>query len=224
MKRVLGVATLIAALSACGDGSSSSSPTPTTPSPGQTTGVFQGTIAGNGGQTGTLSVTIQAQVSGTVRVAGGGTTALTGTHDSSTNAVNLSGGGFTLAGRIDREVLAGRYSSPNNSVGAFSSLNANNATVTTFCGTYEEAAGESGIYNVQVSTNGTASGDGVSTTTLHGGFLLTGQLTGTTLNMTQVDIDTGHAIGTHSMTVQGGTVSGTCGSGCTVSASTSRCQ
>ena len=226
MKRVFGVASLIAALSACG-GSSSSTPTTTpspTPAPAPTTGPFQGTISGNSGQTGTLSVTIEAQVSGSVHVAGGTLTSLTGTRDPSTNDVNLSGGGFTFAGRISGGVLAGRYTSLNNSDGAFSSLNATNTTVTTFCGTYGSPGGESGIYDVQVSTNGTASGDGISTTTIHGGFLLTGQLTGTTLTMTQVDIETGHTIGTHSMTVQGGTVSGTCGPGCSLNASTSRCQ
>jgi len=159
-----------------------------------------------------------------VHVAGGTTTALTGTSDSSTNAVNLSGGGFTFAGTVNVGVLAGKYTGSNNSDGAFSSLNATNTTVTTFCGTYGSPGGESGIYNVQVSTSGTASGDGISTTTIHGGFLLNGQLTGTTLTMTQVDIETGHTIGTHSMTVQGGTVSGTCSSGCSLTASTSRCQ
>src|SRR5580765_4960882 len=87
--------------SACGGSSGSSSPT--TPS-GATTTTFMGTIAGSAGQTGTLSVTIDTKLaasvasifrfpfmatlhaqsntvtaSGSLHVAGGGTTALTGT-------------------------------------------------------------------------------------------------------------------------------------------------
>ena len=46
------------------------------------------------------------QASGTLNVAGGAGVSLAGTYDSSSNTVNLSGGGFTFTGTINGAVLA----------------------------------------------------------------------------------------------------------------------
>jgi hypothetical protein len=251
MIRIFSVASLITVLSACGSSSSSpsptsSSPTPTTSAP--STRTFQGTFGGNGGETGRLNVTIPpivtssigplavSQIAGSVHVAGGSMTGLTGTYDSSANAVHLSGGEFTFTGAINGVVLAGTYTSLNNSGGAFSILNDADATITTFCGTYSyPPSGEGGIYNLQVSTDGTVSGDGISTSVVHGGFLFTGRLSGTNLEVTTFDIETGRAIGVDSITLGVGTFTGVCddlprpasspaSSQCTLAGNTSLCQ
>src|SRR5439155_7226946 len=130
----LAIATILAtSWYGCGGHGGSSNSTPTSPSGGSTTSsatMFEGTIAGSGGQSGAFSVTIQGaiaasslpgapavaltitalsftQVSGTLNVAGGASVPLGGSFDSSTKTVSLSGGGFTLTGTISGAVLSG---------------------------------------------------------------------------------------------------------------------
>lgn len=245
--RTLFVLSLTAAVAGCG-GSSSTTSTPASPTTSSsTTTTFQGSIAGSGGQTGTLTVAIQATVTtssikplavstatGTVHLTGGSTTSLTGSFDSTTNGVSLSGGGFTFTGTISSNVLSGSYSSSSAS-GGFSSLNATTSTVTTYCGTYGPSfytgppanppGGEIGVWNVQVSSTGAASGSGISKNVAGDpGFLLTGQLSGTTLTLTSFDLLSHKSTGTQTATVQGGTISGSCGGTCLLSGSSSACQ
>ncbi len=245
------VASLAAMLAACGGSSSSTGTTPATPTtPSQPTNTtkFQGTVAGSGGQSGTLSVTIQATIStssirplavsqatGSVHLTGAGTTDLSGTYDSATSAVALSGGGFAVNGSVASGVLSGSYTGTGGTGGGFSTLDGTSNTVTTYCGTYgpvfyagppaNPPGGEVGVWNVVVSSNGSASGAGVSKNVAGDpGFLLQGQLSGTTLTLSSYDLLSHHATGTQSATVQGESVTGSCGGGCTLSASTSACQ
>jgi hypothetical protein len=237
---------LATALAGCGSSAGSNDGGgPTTPSPNTT--LFQGTIAGAGGQSGTLSLTIAttltpssigelavSQVTGTVHLTGGSTTSLSGTYDSSTSTVSATGGGFAFTGTVTGSVLSGKYTAPTTS-GGFSSLNGTSSTVTTYCGTYGPSfytgppanppGGEVGVFNVQIAASGAASGAGVSKNVANDpGFVMTGQLVGTTLTLSVFDLLSGHSTGIQTMTVQGGTITGSCAAGCAISASTNACQ
>jgi len=150
------------------------------------------------------------QLSGTLNVGGGPSVTLAGSYDSSTNNVNLSGGGFTFTGSISGAVLSGTYAGPS-SIGEFSSLNSTQTSVTAYCGTYQSGGG-SGAFNIDISATGAASG------TTSQGCLLTGQLSGNSLALSCGGGGSG-ATGT----VQNGTVSGTIGSGGTFSGSSGAC-
>jgi hypothetical protein len=240
MKRLLAAFVVGTVLLACGGGASNSS-TPTSPStPAADTSTFQGTVAGSAGQSGTLTVTVQARVAASsasvfrppfvatlyaqattvaatasLHIARGSTTALTGTFDSVTKALNLSGGGFTFKGGV----ISGTYTGPSGVTGGFSTLSTANGTVTAYCGTFSNGAG-TGVFNIQVSAIGSVSGvasqgDQVA--------YISGQVTGTTIKITHTDggSDTG--------TIQNGTVSGTAdpgsgGSSHPFSGSTSACR
>lgn len=217
-------------LSACGGGSSNPTTAPSTQPSGSTT--FQGTLAGTAGQSGTLSITIQTAVarssfsfltilhaqsttpvSGTLSlVGGGGTFNLTGTYDSSTRNVSLSGGGFTFTGTIGQGAVSGSYAGPNSSSGDFSGLDSTRNSITVYCGTHtsdprpgEPLANLTGVFNLQVSSNGVASGVGTGTR-------CSGFVNGTTLTLTITGFDAQRQLTTMytaTGTVQGGNVNGT---------------
>ena len=210
---------------ACGGSGSSSNSSPTSPS-GSTTSatMFEGTIAGSGGQIGAFSVTIQTalaasslasiraaglrikqedsftQVSGTLNVAGAAGVALGGSYDSSTNNVSLSGGGFTLTGTISGAVLSGAYTGPSSS-GEFSALNSTQTSVTAYCGTFSDG----GTFTMQVSANGTVSGV-AGPSTGQAGDTFAGQLNGINLSFSD---PSGNTTGTG--IIQNGIVNGTLG-------------
>lgn len=220
--------------------SCSGSSTPTSPS---SETAFQGTVAGTGGQSGTLTVTVRtvvaassaaffrfpfiatlhAQTTGTVtatgslRLIGGSTIPLTGTFDSSTKVLNLSGAGFTFAGTLSGGVLSGTYTGPNGVSGGFSSLSTTGATVTAYCGTFVRNDGVRGVFNVQVSTAGTVSG------VAEGGIYIRGQVSGNTVTTTATSPSGTIVPGTS--TIQNGTVTGRDDTGFTSwTGSTSACQ
>lgn len=236
------IGSALAMCAACGGGSSSAPTAPTTPSAPANATSFRGTIAGTGSQSGTVDITIQTTVpsssfrfpfrlieivhaqgavgaTGTVRVAGGAPTSVTGGFDSSTNAVTLAGGQFALTGTVRGGVLSGTYTAAGGGSGGFSTLNSTNTPVTVFCGTWTSESGASGIWNLQTSGAGLLSG--VSVPDL---VFLTGQVTGNTLMITTSEGGTGTG------TIQGNSVSGTGRSGGTgehrisFSGSTGRCQ
>lgn len=204
-------------LAACGGSSSGTTPT-SPPSPDATATTFQGTVGSGSGQSGTIYITISAAasaqstgvaavttkaasaVTGTVTLSGGSPVSLTGTFDSATNAVNLSGGGFSFTGRISNGALSGTYTAPSSG-GAFSSLDATRGSVTVYCGTYRSSE-DSGVFNIVIAANGTASGvtvpDGAQQA-----CILSGQLAGTTINLSCSDGTSGTG------TLQNGTISGT---------------
>lgn len=204
---------------ACGGGGHSSGMEPSAP----TTTKFQGTFAGTGDQSGTLDIEVQAvvapqtawldyiipalhaqstpSVSGTITTTSGSATSVTGTYNTSTNALQLSGGGFTFTGSRSGSSITGTFTGPSGSTGGFSTLNATAGSVTVYCGTFTSLGGkESGIFNIQTSSSGTASG---TSSTSRGSTALTGTVTGSTLQLT---VASG---GTMTGAVSGGTVSGT---------------
>jgi len=110
-------------------------------------------------------------VSGTLSMLTGGTPiAITGTWDSASGALTLSGGGFTFDGKVDQKGISGTYQSPAGD-GAFTLLAASEATISLFCGTFSGAG--SGTWNVAAAEGGGASGafanaDGSSAGTFSG--------------------------------------------------------
>lgn len=126
--------------------------------------IYKGTIAGVGGQSGTIAATLQS-ASATAKVGSVSTTAsskavlektrtlsttsgtlllggnpvvLSGTVDASTNAVSLSGSGYAFTGTVSGGIYSGTYTGPKNVVGAFSTLSTTQGAVTAYCGTYTE--------------------------------------------------------------------------------------
>jgi hypothetical protein len=197
-------------------------PTPT-PTPAAST-TFTGTIAGSSGLSGTLVIRIAAEVSSLAEVkaqaaatasatltltGGGGTFALSGSFDTVTKALSLSGSGFSLTGTIANGRVTGNYTGPNNSVGIFSNLDSTNQGVQTYCGTYVRVT-ETGVWNFQIAANGAVSGGGIATAGPQSigahQFFMTGTLNGTALTLT-VDTGPDGLVGATG-TVQGGSVSG----------------
>lgn len=221
---------------ACGGGGSATTPTTPTPTPSTPTPstTFQGTIAGRNGQTGTLTITVQATVSmtslrplavaqatGTVRPAGGSATTVTGTFDDTARTLTVSGGGYAFSGSIGSSgALSGTYPGPNNVNGGFSSLYATGGTVTAYCGTLTSTEGP-GVLNVQVSTGGKVSGMAAFSS---GTCALTGSVTGAAISMTSCEGNP--ATGTISGSSTSGTAFSRDGSRATgtFSGSTSACQ
>jgi hypothetical protein len=204
---------------------------------------FQGTLAGGAGQSGTFTVTIQTGISpsafvrnvhtlasetgasGTLTlINGSGAATLTGTFDSLTNALKLSGGGFVLTGAISQGAASGTYTGPSSTSGGFAGLDSTRNTVTLMCGTYSGANTGTGIWNLQFSASGAASGvtrpDLSARDPQPRTSQLTGQLNGTALTLRSAD-DGATATGV----VQGGSVTGTYDDGKgTFSGSTTRCR
>lgn len=191
---------------------------------------FQGTFAGTSGQSGTYAAEIQTAISasalretsgplavvaasGTLTLIGGaGTAALTGSFDTVTNNLTLAGGGFSLTGLVSQGAVTGTYTGPNSGSGKFAALDATRNTITAMCGTWSGSGGP-GTWNLQVSSNGAASG----VTTGGAGVTLRGQLTGTSLTMTSSEGVNATGV------VQNGTVTGTFTGG-SFSGSTTGCR
>jgi hypothetical protein len=224
-----------------------SNPAPTSPAPPPTPSTtYQGTVAAATGQTGTIDIIVQTVIAaarpavwslfvapleaqavtatGTMRLAGGATTALTGTFNS--GSLNLAGSGIAVDGRVERGVLAGTLSGALQ--GGFSSLTTTGSLVTRYCGTFtgrdsDTAEEYRGIFNLQVSDNGQASGLAVVTAAQRSPQFvgavnhLTGQVSGATVTISGTD---GGGIGT----IREGTVSGTGNNNTVFSGSTGACR
>lgn len=235
------IALFLAMLGAsCGD-------SPSKPSPSATT-TFQGTVAGTGLQSGTLTVTIQTQLasakptglswpfvatlhaqssttaSGSLHQKGGATVALTGTYDSTTRALLLSGSGYAFSGTFNSGVVTGTFTGPGGGAGTFSTRNSTAGSVTVYCGNVFGSGGQgdvTGVFNLVVST-GTGVVSGAFYVAPFSGFI-TGQVTGTALSITYTD-PVAQQSGTATGTVQGNSVSGVSATSNPFSGTTSSCQ
>lgn len=137
------------------------------------TTTYDGTIAGPT-TSGTLTVTIAtstpapqpgpARSAGTVTAtgtlvlaSGGGTVALTGTHDDVNHILTISGSGWTFTGGTTGFGMEGNYSGPGGASGVFSiQRNGTGAdTVVVVVGTYAATVG-TGSGNFNISIRGTA--------------------------------------------------------------------
>jgi hypothetical protein len=215
---------IVIAAAALAAACNSSSESPTGPS-GTASTTYQGTVAGFGGRSGTIDITVQngAPASGTLRLAGAAATTLTGTYDSAARSVQLSGGGMTLTGTVSANVLSGTVSGASS--GAFSTLSAADGPVTRYCGTYTTSIigyTETGTWNIQISSTGVVSGVHAAVTpAVECCGHVTGKREGNTVTFTTEENKT--VVGT----IQGNTLSGSQpnGSGTTsFSGTTDACQ
>ena len=133
-----------------------------------TTTRYAGTFTGSSGESGVLNFTVQQPppaavaiiratitTTGTATVSGAGTVSLTGTFDDVTGDLNVAGGGFTFSGVVVDGQIVGDYTGPNGP-GTFVALQATNANVSLYCGTFTGDA--TGMWNLVVSSDGTVVG------------------------------------------------------------------
>jgi hypothetical protein len=147
MKRALSALAALALIAACGDSGSSnngggngSSTTFTgviSDDNGSASGAIEFTLATTApappSTTGPSLVAVTA--TGKVKFNGQAQVALSGTYDSDTDVLAVTGGGYTIGGVYDEvDRLEGAFSGPNNSSGSFVTTRAANAT--SYCGTY----------------------------------------------------------------------------------------
>ena len=219
MRRILHVtfiASAVLALYSCG----SSSSAPTGPAAG--TSAFLGTFAAVQGQNGTLAVAVQSRVArtllpfslplvatlhaqsisatGSLSQIGGGTTALSGTYDSGSKNLSLSGGGYSMSGTLAGGAVTGTLTVPMGAAGTFATTNSCSGVVEVYCAQQVTPSGETVVFNVAVSPTGAINGTFAATPS--GAGTVTGQRTGTTFTTTYVTTvgpfqgDTGTSTGT----------------------------
>ena len=175
--------------------------------------IFDGTIAGSGGQTGTFTITVAASaatasaievadgkektaatfekaqaiqnVTGTLKLStSASTVALTGTYNSLTNAVSVTGGTFALNGSVSGTTVSGSYTS-GAVTGSFSAIPATAAVkASTYCGSYNGTTGGAGVFNFTVGANGALNGVYNPTTAGDTGGTVSGSVSGTTMSGT----------------------------------------
>lgn len=194
-------------------------PSLTSPPVAAASTTFQGTIAGVGGQSGTFTVTVQGAVSastlpastteraqalsqatGSLIVSGAAAVALSGTYDSATRAIAVSGGGFALSGSVASGAYAGTYTAPGNVSGVFSSLNTSQSATTLYCGTWSDGT-HHGTLNVHIAANGQLTGE-VYEADGSAGVTLSGQAVGSSFSGKTTEK------ATFTGTIQGTTISG----------------
>jgi hypothetical protein len=167
--------------------------------------------------------TVHAQsvsATGTVRLIGGGSNALTGTYDSATRALALSGSGFTFTGSAAGPVLTGTYTAAG-ATGTFSTRSTATTPVTVYCGNIFSSGNSNevtGVFNLVVSGS---SVNGAFSIVGSGGYL-TGAATGTSLAITYTNT-TQNFTGTATATISGSSVSGRSDSNNPFSGSTGAC-
>ncbi|HLG18432.1 MAG TPA: hypothetical protein VI895_01285 [Bdellovibrionota bacterium] len=165
---------LCAVLTACGGDDTSGA-----------AGTYQGAIAFDSGQDGSIQINVpadagrlnvRAQGSGGTNITGeciypGGTVPLEGTLTSSNGAFTLSGGGFTFTGtlNLDDGTFTGSLTQDGVDAGTFSGVDSSVDDVLVFCGTFQSE--DSGVFLVVVSGN--------SVTGSYQGDFEGGNLTGT---------------------------------------------
>lgn len=186
-----------ASLSGCSStttGSSSDDAGSTTPPSGSAVG-FKGTLTGKSESgiidltlppgTKTTSVHLQGDpapgnvVNGTINLGNGKTVTLTGTFDSVSGTVTLSGGGYTLTGKLVGGTLSGTYTGPNGA-GSFALQSTVSGAVAVYCGTYTGSS--AGNWNLVQGADNSLSGS-FTDSTKGGSGILTGKLTGTAIDL-----------------------------------------
>jgi len=142
-------------------------------------GVF-GASNGSASVGGTVVIVIVASgASGTLTPSGSAGVALTGTYNSGSGAVSVSGGGHTLTGTITSGELDGTYAGSGGTGSFGTHKGAASSDVTLFCGSYDGDA--SGVWNLAKTGNslvGAYADDG------GGSARLTGSLSGTAISIT----------------------------------------
>ncbi len=195
---------------------------PTTP-PNITTTTYSGTIAGES-ESGSITFVVGSSskvtpqygsqtlailtVSGTIKLSDGTSITLTGTFNTDTDSIYVSGGGYSFAGKLSNGTISGVYTGPNGS-GAFSVQTGAQGSVKVFCGTYvEHDNSQSGLLNIALKDT-VLTGLSISYSDGNKTFLI-GTLSGSAITMYLTN-QPAQAIATGTLT--GATASGTYSSG-----------
>ncbi|HTK82465.1 MAG TPA: hypothetical protein VL633_09255 [Bacteroidota bacterium] len=155
-------------------------------------------------------------ITGTIKVQGGTTIAITGTFNTDNDSLKFSGGGYSFAGILANGEITGSYTGPNGAGGFTASVGAE-GSVKVYCGTYHETSPDTSVHGrFNLVIKGT-----VITGITDSGLELQGTVTSTTHISIQfkelpgVEIATGtiqsdgSIEGTYSVTTESGTQSGT---------------
>jgi len=112
--------------------------------------------------TGTSATAATVNVTGTLKIEGDGSISLTGSYDTSTHALSVSGGGYSFAGTFSNGAISGTFTAPGGGGGSFStSSTSSGGTVYSFCGSAVPTGGQDGgaTFNLVINTGaGTAKG------------------------------------------------------------------
>lgn len=154
----------------------------TSPGGASDDGDYRGIFAATDGISafgGALVITVQAAgATGTLTPSGQAGIGLSGTFNTSTRAVSVSGGGHSLAGTIASGELKGTYTGPAGQ-GTFATYKGTSSEVQQFCGSYTGAS--SGTWNLTRHGNsliGAYADDG------GGSGALQGSISGTSISVT----------------------------------------
>jgi hypothetical protein len=142
-------------------------------------GVF-GASNGSVSVGGTIVIVITSSgATGTLTPTGSAGINLTGTYNSGSGAVSVTGGGHTLTGTVSNGTLDGTYTGPAGSGSFGSEHGAAPTDVKQFCGSYTGAS--SGVWNLAMMGNSLA---GAYADDGGGSAQLKGTVSGTTLSIT----------------------------------------
>ncbi len=201
----------------------------TPPVTGSTT--YVGTLA-NAAETGSMTLTFSSAigklaptlvqnaeslitVNGSIKI-GSTTIPITGTYNTTTDSIFISGGGYTFTGKLHNGHITGSYTGPNGPGGFSASPSSSEGSVKVYCGTSHETSPDtsshgrfnlvitgtsvSGITDDGLELSGTVNGTNISISINVGGTLFpiaTGVIEGTSLH------------GNYSFSGSEGTVTGT---------------
>jgi len=103
------------------------------------------------------SVAAVIVVTGTIKIQGGATITITGTFDTETDSLKISGGGYSFEGTLTNGDLVGSYTGPNGE-GSFVAGTSTSGTVKVFLGEYIETAPSPGTHHgkINIVVDGTA--------------------------------------------------------------------
>jgi hypothetical protein len=102
-------------------------------------------------------------VTGTLKIESGSTVSLSGSYDTGTHAVTVTGGGYSFTGTFSNGGISGTFTTPGGGGGSFSTTSTSGSgAVYSFCGAAVQTAGQGGggaTFNLVINTGaGTAKG------------------------------------------------------------------
>ncbi len=190
-RKLIAAGLLAIALACSGGGGGATSGTPTSSSGTTLRGVFTGTQSQNGEFVASIATQNVGNTAGsvsasaTMTVPGSSATTLAGTYNGNTGVLYVSGSGFTVTGNylISHGSIAGTFTGPSGSTGAFTTFNMTSGpsglTVSNYSGTL--TGNTTGVVWIVVGNDNRFFG---STTSVTGQTLaFSGLITGSTFSM-----------------------------------------
>ncbi|HXI21116.1 MAG TPA: hypothetical protein VNH46_08530 [Gemmatimonadales bacterium] len=155
---------------------------------------------------------VQSSVTGTLKFNGLPAIQLTGTYESTTGALTLSGGGYSFTGTFDgQSSVQGTFTGPNGASGGFATTEtSSSSTASNYCGSYaRNDLSDAGTFSVVISgssilgrwassvdgstggLSGSVSGNNITINVSPAGTVATGTRSGTTISGTFTDPNSG---------------------------------